>query len=86
MERIEAGSVSMTQKMWEHRLSIYVQDGDVERFNQLWNGYPDFTAHMIQEFDHIASQPKTYVSKEEILASWEQMKAQLREEYGEDFI
>ena len=86
MESINVGREAVTQELWEYWLRVYVQDGDAARVNRLWKAYPNFAAQMMREFDHIVLQADTHISKEETLTSWEQMKAQLREEYGEDFI
>ena len=86
LEEVEEENILMTQEIWEHCLSVCVQDGNVEQFNKLWDEYPEFAERMMQEFDDVVLQADTHVTEEEKLASWERMKARLRAEFGEDFI
>ena len=86
LEEVEEENIPMTQEIWEHCLSVCVQDGTVEQFNKLWDEYPEFAERMMQEFDDVVLQADTHVTEEEKLASWERMKARLRAEFGEDFI
>ena len=86
LEEVEEENILMTQEIWEHCLSVCVQDGNVEQFNKLWDEYPEFAERMMQEFDDVVLQADTRVTEEEKLASWERMKARLRAEFGEDFI
>ena len=86
LEEVEEENILMTQEIWEHCLSVCVQDGNVEQFNKLWDEYPEFAERMMQEFDDVVLQADTHVTEEEKLASCERMKARLRAEFGEDFI
>lgn len=79
-------NVPMTQELWEHCLSVCIQDSDMEQYNKLWNEYPEFAANMMHEFDTVAIQTGSHATEEEKRVSWEQFVERMRAEYGADFL